>query len=282
LPKTLNRVGTTLNLYQMKKLLFPTALIGLFLAAFWFTACQKDTINSVTPTQTHQATDLTSIGTPNADLPVTDRANGNSKVFPPTAHPYGKSYAEWSEVWLQQCYTYDCATVPWVHPESVLFYENGPVYILAGIAEVGGSADITIPHGKAVLFPLVNVWWNHPCPFPGWDPPAGVSMEDWLQGLVEENLTAIDVSSLSVTVDGDAVSNLGSYKFVSELFDCTGNPDLANCFDPCVNGEPQPSVMGGYFVMLKPLTVGQHAVHYHMEAPAWGAVQDATFNITVE
>lgn len=265
----------------MKKLLFPTALIGLFLATIWFTACQKDTLNSVKPDKTHQASDLANNGTPNADLPVTDRGNGNSKVFPPSAHPYGLSYPEWTEVWLQQFYTYDCETVPWVHPETVLFYSNGPVYILAGIAEVGGEANISIPHGKALLFPLVNVWWNYPCPFPGWEPPAGVSVGDWLTGIVESDLSNIDVSSLSVTLDGDEVSNMGSYRFVSDVFDCVGNPELSNCLDPCINSDPQPTVMGGYFVMLKPLSKGQHTVHYHMEAPAWGAVQDATYNITV-
>ncbi len=106
-------------------------------------------------------------------------------------------------------------------------------------------------------------------------------MEDWLTSIVVGDLSNVDVSSLSVTIDGDEVSNLGSYMFVSDLFTATGNPDLINCADPCVTGDPQPTVMGGYYIMLKPLSKGQHTVHYHTEIPAWGAVQDGTYNITV-
>ncbi len=256
-------------------------MFGLLLAACWFTACQKDTLTSVTPTTNQQATDLTNSGASNEDLQVTDRANGNSKIFPPSAHPYGLSYADWTKVWLEQFLSYDCSNVPWVHPENVLFYTSGPVYILAGISEIGGSANITIPHGKALLFPLMNVWANYPCPDPTWEPPTGTSVEDWLIGVIQDALSNVSVPSLSVTVDGDDVSNLGSYKFVTNMFNCPANPELASCLDACITGSPQPNVMGGYYVMLKPLSKGQHAVHYHVEIPAWGAVQDATYNITV-
>lgn len=251
-----------------KRLLFLFAAIALSTVAIWFAACQKD------PADTNQ-----SISTRSAD----DRTNADSKVFPPTAHPYGKSYTEWTEVWLQQFMSYDCDNIPWVHPANVLFYTSGPVYILAGIAEVGGSASITVPHGKALLFPLVNVWWDYPCPEEyGFEPPAGVSLETWLTGLAANDLANVNTSSLSVTIDGAAVSNLSSYKFSTPLFDFTGNAALAGCFDPCITGSPQPVATAGYYVMLKPLSKGVHAVHYHMEIPAWNAVQDATYNITVE
>jgi hypothetical protein len=262
----------------MKKLLFPTALFGLFFAASWFTACQKDTLNGVTPDQTYQTTDLANNGTPATDLQVTDRGNANSKVFPPSAHPYGMSYTEWTEIWLQQFMSYDCATVPWVHPENTLFYSNGPVYILAGIAEPNGSVNITVPHGKALLFPMVNFWWDL-CPG---ELPPGMTPEEYLIPNVETLLTYIDVNSLHVTIDGDAVSNLPSYKFLTGVFDFTGNIELAGCLDPCVTGSSQPVVMGGYYIMLKPLSKGQHTVHYHMEIPIWDAVQDGTYNITVQ
>lgn len=251
-----------------KHLFFGFLATGFFTAAVWFSACQKDnadTAQTVSP------------------LSATDRANGDSKVFPPTAHPYGKSYTEWTEVWLQQFMSYDCDNIPWVHPANVLFYTNGPVYILAGIAEVGGSANITIPHGKSLLFPLINVWWDYPCPEQyGFEPPPGKSLKDWLTELVLNDLSNVDESSLSVTIDGNEVSNVPSYKFLTGLFDFTGHPSLADCLDPCITGAPQPAVTAGYYIMLKPLSKGQHTVHYHTEVPAWNAVQDATYNITVQ
>ena len=247
-----------------KQFLSLIALLALTTTLTWY-GCQKEEIL----VQNDQNVEL--------------RTPGDSKVFPPTAHPYGKSYPEWTQVWLEKFNTFDCETVPWINPENVLFHTAGPVFMLAGIAEVGGSASITVPHGKALLFPLVNVWLNYPCPESwGWEPPAGVPIGAWLTNEVGSALTNVEVPSLSVTIDGDEVGNLGSYKFVSDPFDCAVNPDLVNCADPCATGDPQPTVMGGYYVMLKPLSKGQHTVHYHMEAPNWGAVQDATYNITVE
>ncbi|MBI5914773.1 MAG: hypothetical protein HY842_05305 [Bacteroidetes bacterium] len=267
----------------MKKLLFPTALFGLFLATSWFTACQKDTLNSVTPAQTNQATDLAINGTPTTDLQLTDRGNGNSKVFPPNANMHGKSYTEWSQIWMEQFMLFDCASNPWLNPGNELFYTSGPVYMAAGIQAVGGSANMTIPHGKALLFPLVNFINDYPCPAEwNFEPAPGQSMEDFLTQATEDALSNVSIPSLSVTVDGDAVSNLGSFKFVTDLFYFTAHPSLAGCFDPCVVDGPEPGVAGGYYIMLKPLSNGQHTVHYHMEIPAWGAVQDATYNITVQ
>jgi hypothetical protein len=288
---TVLAITSPLNYFQMKKLLFPTALIGLFLAAFWFTACQKDTINSVTPTQTHQASDLANTGTPNADLSVTDRANGDSKVFPPTANMYGKSYTEWSQIWMEEFMLFDCDHNPWLNPGTPLFYSSGPVYMAAGIQAPGGSASITIPHGKALLFPLVNFINDYPCPAEwNFEPAPGQSMEDFLTQATEDLLDFVSVQSLIVTVDGNAVSNLGSYKFITDLFYFTAHPSLAGCFDPCVvvpeEGEepqPQPGVAGGYYIMLKPLSKGQHVVEYQMVMvnPDWQQEQDGRFNITV-
>ncbi|MCC6722957.1 MAG: hypothetical protein IT258_00510 [Saprospiraceae bacterium] len=265
----------------MKKIHF-LALSGLLLVAISFSACQKETIDKEVTAQNQSATDLSNGETPGGDV-VTERGNANSKVFPPNAHPYGKSYAEWAEVWLQQIYTYDCASFPWTHPSNALFYQTGPVYIMAGIQTVGGSANVTIPHGKALLFPLYNLWLDYPCPaYYNWEPPSGVSIEDWLTGYIESLMPVIDVPSLSVTIDGDPVTHLCSSDVFTDLFEFTGNTDLGNCFDDCITGAPQPAALGGYYVMLKPLSHGQHTVHYHSEAPAWGQVQDATYNITVQ
>jgi hypothetical protein len=51
-------------------------------------------------------------------------------------------------------------------------------------------------------------------------------------------------------------------------------------------GSTSPSVSDGYFVMLKPLSVGQHTIHFGGTAdltPLGGPlfIQDITYNITV-
>lgn len=250
----------------MKTQIFKLAVIA---TAIFLTACNK-TDDEVTP-----STDQVSHATNTSE--VTDRSNGNSKVFPPTAHPYGKSYVEWTREWIREFYNSDCENIPWVNPEAVLFHTSGPVYIMAGIAEVGGSANVTIPHGKAVLFPLVNFWANV-CEG---DLEPGQTVEEYLNGIITWLMPFIDVSSLSVTIDGDAVSNLGSYGFATDVFNFTGNPEMV-CFDPCVTGDPQPAAGYGYYIILKPLPKGQHTIHYQSAVPEFGLMQDATYNITVQ
>jgi hypothetical protein len=251
--------------YKMKKFLIPCIVLGLFLTAGWFAACQKDPANNETTTNAVEAI---------------DRTNANSKVFPPSAHPYGKSYAEWSVLWLQQFMAFDCATNPWLNFSDVLFYESGPVYFMTGIPQLGGSANITVPHGKALLFPLVNYINDYPCPAQyNFEPAPGQSLEDFLtEGAVG---FLAGVTALEVTIDGGSVSNVQSYQFTSDLFYFTGDPSLPNCLDVCVTGSSQPAVGSGYYIMLKPLSIGTHTVHYHMEIPAYSSVQDGTINITV-
>ncbi len=259
----------------MKRILFPTPMLALLFLAVWFTACQKDTLPEVAPTADIEVADL---GTPGNDLQVNDRGNGNSKVFPPSARPYGSSYTDWTKIWIQQFYSSSCSNLPWVNPGYELFYESGPVYMVAGIAANGGSANITIPHGKAALIPLVNFWWDL-CPG---ELPEGMTPEEYLIPPIDGVLDMVDQPSLSVTVDGNSVSNLSAYRFRTGVFDFTGNSELASCFDPCVTGAPQPIVIGGYWIILKPLPVGEHTVHYTSAVPFYGLSQDATFNITVQ
>ncbi len=237
----------------------------------WFTACQKES-PGFEPTLT--------------DLTVADRTPGDSKVFPHTAHPFGKSYTQWTVDWMHEFMTDDCDHNAWLNPQYVLFHQNGPVYFMAGLSAQGASADITVPHGKAILFPLVNFLNDHPCPDPNFQPDPGQSMEDFLKNGNATFSGVTDfmalVTNTSVTIDGSPVSNTTNYQFISNLFNFTGNPDLATCFDGCITGESQAGVAGGYYIMLKPLSKGVHTVHYHSEIPAWGVLQDATFNITVE
>lgn len=260
----------------MKKVLLSTAVFGLFLATCWFSACQKDVPSPLTPT---------------TNLQITDRANADSKVFPPTAHPYGKSYTEWSTIWMKEFMKLTCDENPWLNPaNSKMFYTSSPVCFMAGIGDLGGSANVTIPHGKAILFPLINWMNDSPCPDANFHPSPGQSMEDFLTNGNDDFLGVVDmmagVSEQSVTVDGADVSNPEKYLFTTDLFTFRGSPDLATCFDPCVTGEDQDGVASGNYIMLKPLSIGTHTVHYHMHCviPAWGVdwVQDGTYHITVE
>jgi hypothetical protein len=222
--------------------------IALITATLWFTACQKD--------------------------------KSTIEVFAPTSTPLGKSYTDWTIQWMNEFVSYDCANNPFNNPANVLFYQEGPVYFMAGLNTVGASVNVTIPQGKALLFPLLNYLNDYPCPDATFQPAPGQSMEDFLTAGVLDVLN--QATGLEVTLDGEKVSDPATYKFVSKLFNFTANPALASCFDACVTGTSQPGVTGGYYMMLNNLSKGTHTVHYHAEITAWNWIQDGTFNITVE
>jgi len=210
-----------------------------------------------------------------------DKNEPESKVFLPTEQPYGKSYTQWSIDWMKSFAGFNCDNNPWLVSDKALFYQTGSVYFLAGLNTAGASVNITVPEGKAIFFPLTNYLNDYPCPDPSFAPAAGQSLKDFLtQGIIDFKN---GISGLAVEVDGVSISDPESYWFLSDMFEFTGNPDLATVcqFDACITGTPQSGVTGGYYMMLKPLSRGAHTVHYH--SVTWGNfVQDGTFNITVQ
>jgi hypothetical protein len=158
--------------------------------------------------------------------------------------------------------------------------QAGQVFFLAGVFNVSGTAtrSVTVPPGKAILFPLINVEWDNHCP--PVDPPMN---ESQLLALVNENLDM--VSGLTCDVDGAAVPNLFDYRVTSPSFAVTF-PDnnlfqLFGC-DPITAGTYEGFVSGGYYVMLAPLTKGLHTIHFggSVGDPPFFSL-DITYNLLV-
>ena len=209
------------------------------------------------------------------------RCAQNSKVYPPNAHPFGQSYKEWTEDWWQWLMTFDCAGSPLLDPtgEHATQNQSGPVFFLVGTTGGAVERNVTIPRTKAILFPLINIINDFPCPDTSFHPAPGQTLEDFLQ---EGAAAFIDLAdNLSVTLDGDELNDPENYRFQTDLFQFTGNPDLTNCLDPCVTGQVQDAVSDGYWMMLKKLHHGNHTLHFYAEVPDYGFVVDVTYNITV-
>jgi hypothetical protein len=212
-------------------------------SAFWLAACQKE--NQVSP----------------ADNSASANKNSGSYVFPTQANMYGKTYADWVTEWWKWNLQFDCAHFPIRDEVGTLESQNqsGPVYFLAG--RRGFTLNVTIPADVSIFFPLVSVEEN--------------SVPNLIQ-------TATDDGNLiynpSLTIDGTNI-DVTNYKFVSAVFSTTANADLANCFDPGLTGASQDFAAAGYFVMLKPLSVGQHTIH-RVASVQGGPTFDVVYNIT--
>ncbi len=253
----------------------PIAILAILAGILLFTACQKseNAEEDIFPTADDTMQPTTSA--------VESRSNPNSAVFPPTANMYGKSYAEWSIEWWKWILSYPCANNPLADQTgaNAAQGQSGPVWFLAGNTGGTTTRNVTIPHGKAALFPIINYLNDHPCPDPNFGPAPGQSMEEFLQ---EGASAIIDLGEgLSVTLDGEAMNNIEDYRFLTSLFNFDANNDLVNCFDPCEAPGVQPYVSDGYWMMLKPLKKGQHTLNFQSSIPMYGFVLDVTFNITV-
>jgi hypothetical protein len=143
------------------------------------------------------------------------------------------------------------------------------------------TRSCTIPTGKALFFPIIIYLNDYPCPDPNFQPPPGVTLEEWL---TEGAAAVIDlVTQLEVVVDGQSLHDLFSYRAHSRLFTFTGDPSLV-VFDPCITGTPQVGVTDGYWILLHPLPPGPHTIFFRAVIDFGGSntfeVQ-VTYNLTI-
>jgi hypothetical protein len=135
------------------------------------------------------------------------------------------------------------------------------------------GSQLSVPEGELLFFPVINnVWINSPNLGQG---PENISVRE----LRSEAAPLINgASNLSATVDGIAVKGLRRVK--SEVFVVVLPKE--NVFGAPA-GLYSPAVDDGVYVLLDPLHVGKHTLHFHAEnlsvKPVF--IQDVTYNLTV-
>lgn len=207
--------------------------------------------------------------------------NPNPGVLPPSSSPHGKTYGEWSAVWWQWFLRF-----PAPGPgEPCDVGQQGSVWFLAGAPVALGDPGITrtcvIPAGKTLFFPVINAEWSvaeGPCPFLDVDTTTEAGLRACTVA-VADHITVVEAS-----VDGIPLQNLAPpaspYRVQSPLF----------TFDAVVgNGVVPPGVSNavadGYWIMLAPLSAGQHTLYFKGVAPfpefGFTFVTDVTYHLTI-
>jgi hypothetical protein len=202
--------------------------------------------------------------------------NSNPGVLPPNSNPYGRSYEEWTRAWVRWIMGISADQNPLLDETGANcdVGQSGHVWFLAG--NFGGTTvrNCVVPNGKALFFPVINAFWVNT---------EGETDQQMLDGLA--NLMAlIDEDSLQADVDGRQVHHLPRYK-ISRIV----QPDPLRVFNVAlvennILGAPAGTYRGvgdGYYLMLAPLSRGQHTIHFHGEVPDFDFVVDVTYNLTV-
>ena len=100
-----------------------------------------------------------------------------------------------------------------------------------------------------------------------------------LQGLRDFTKSLLDaVTDLLVEIDGVPFRDLDLFRFTSPVFVLTLPPN--NIFQ-ALPGVYFPAVDEGFYVMLTPLSVGEHGLRIHEENPSINLVLDVTYHLTV-
>ncbi len=210
---------------------------------------------------------------------TTSNAHG-PLAFAPEAHPYGQNMIKWSENWWKYIVSIPTDKNPELDMTGAdcTVSQQGKVWYLALVGTGSVTRTCTIPKGKALMVNLSGVLNDYPCPDTSFHPAPGQSLQDFLtQGAMQ---TVDLVNALTLTVDGQEVPNLFSYRYTSPLFQFTGNTTLQTSLDGCITGRPQPAVSDGYYVMLHPLSAGVHTIVF-TSSDTHNNQSSVTYNLTV-
>lgn len=206
---------------------------------------------------------------PSAAAPATD-----PEVLPPGSQPNGKTYAQWSAKWWEWALELPVDGHPFIDDPAFQCDagQSGPVWYLA--APFGTvERSCTIPEGKKVLFPLFNLECSSLE-----EPPFFGATEEEQAACAASFADLIDVDSLFCTIDGVPVENLGDFRFTSPQFEFTApTPWIFGA-----TGGDGTGVGDGYYLMLAPLSVGEHTLHFGGSIPDFEVSIDMTYHLTID
>lgn len=188
-------------------------------------------------------------------------AETNPGVLPPGSN-YGMTNRQWSAKWWQWALAQPVLTSPLLDPNGAncAAGQSGSVWFLAGTLS-GGSAtrSCTIPASKAVFFPVANYF----CSAEGSAAQMRICARVGQKG----------ATNLSAEVDGVSVRHLPSYSVKSPTFDLTLPADNVFGVDA---GVYVPTSSDGVYLMLAPLSVGAHVIHFHADFTGGGFLDVTT------
>ena len=206
---------------------------------------------------------------------------GNPGILPPQSYAYGKTYAEWSVNYWQWVFSLPATNSP-LDTGDCSAGQSGPVWFLAvpfGCAT--NTRSCTIPAGVALFFPISDGFAdNTDCPS------ADTFSVEQLMGLAA---SFVELSSgMSCTIDGVPVKGLedsitSPYRVGPQVFNHTlASTDniYANFFGlTCIPDgiTVYPTVDDGVYLLLAPLSAGQHTIHVAIES----CHHDITYHLTV-
>jgi hypothetical protein len=189
-------------------------------------------------------------------------------AYPAQSSPFGQSYTQWAEDWLQWALGTPTPQNPFVNPDDCGPGASPRAWFLAGSFDGAVSATCTAPPGRGFLISPAGNFCSGAT--------NGVTTTKELTECAFQGFT--DITDVSVTVDDRPVRNIDSFFLVSPRFDFQIPDD--NIFG--VPAQTTPAVVLGHFVMIRPLPVGEHTIVGHVTSTLFpSGFAEITYHIKV-
>lgn len=183
-------------------------------------------------------------------------AKPNPTLFPIDSYPYGKSYGVWGQEFTRWVYQFSLADYPLFQgdgPADCSISQSGQVWFLYGVLDGAVSRSCTIPPGKSI-FIAVNATTSFV--------PLFGETEAEIRADAQRDLAG--VSTLEVTIDGISLADPFAYRANSPdggfVFSIEEGSILTEFGIPA--DEYAPAIVDGYWIMLPPLSVGEHEIRW--------------------
>jgi hypothetical protein len=225
---------------------------------------------------------------------------GNPGVMPPQSTAFGKTYGEWAMEGAKWFLSIPGA----VHPsydwtgERAAIGQQGKVWFLCGSASAPlldpspatVERRLAIPSGTAIFVGISCTFWaTLPVDLDENGNPW-LTDEEALAYIMEiEDMT----TDLACEIDGKPVHDLQNYRCHTPAFSFTF-PDLPpgetwwdygwapeDWLVPSGGWVSTPTIWDGTALLLAPLSVGEHTIHFTSSNPYWVSSWDITYHITV-
>ncbi len=201
-----------------------------------------------------------------------DAGKADPRVYPTGEKVADKTYAEWTVAWWQWAAAIKKDKNPIVDKTGKFSGEgqSGPVWFLTGtFTNDPAVRKCSVPAGKPIFLPVVNHIANAPAD----------KAKD--KDLLAEAKAKIDTAAdLELVIDGKPVPDVMQYRVASAPFSFTCPDKEADAAEPTLVGK-QRGASDGYWVMLKPLSPGEHTIRFKGKVKAEKFALDVTYHLTV-
>ena len=216
------------------------------------------------------------------------------KIFDRDSVVYGSTYSDWNAAWWQWADSIPTAKHPLFDNGDCSVGQSGPVWFLGRkFVAVGGTGtydnvarDCNVPAGKALYVAIYNAedsLLEESTPGSQTPGPSPLTQIGELRAVTAYEMDG--VTDLAMQVDGKDIPHIKErFRVQSPAFGFTFPAD--NFFTAVGEGPFQagtyfPAADDGYYVMVSPLPIGHHTVHFHGAAGPGQGVLDVTYHIYV-